>query len=118
MNEYVKCLSEADLKLSKQEIIALAVSADTDNNGEIAYEEFMKHFNHVLKMIKVHRALSNAIVNIEANKWIITYSYLLLPPSLPSFLPSFLTSFLFQPFICLDFFHINSTILFSFWRFC
>ena len=33
MNEYVKCLSEADLKLSKQEIIALAVSADTDHNG-------------------------------------------------------------------------------------
>ena len=68
MNEYVKCLSEADLKLSKQEIIALAVSADTNNSGEIAYEEFMKHFNHVLKMIKVHRALSNAIVNIDT-KW-------------------------------------------------
>jgi len=51
-SEYTQCLTECpDINLSKQEIITVAMAADLNGDGEVDFEEFMKHFPAVLNMI-------------------------------------------------------------------
>jgi Ca2+-binding EF-hand superfamily protein len=51
--EYTQCIAETPgLKLSKQEIITCAMVADTNGDGVIDFEEFMKHFSDILDMIQ------------------------------------------------------------------
>jgi len=40
-----------DIDLTKQEIVTIAVAADLNGDGEVDFEEFMKHFPTVLNMI-------------------------------------------------------------------
>ena len=57
-SEYTQCLMECpNLNLSKQEIITSAMSADLNGDGEIDFEEFMKHFTSVLNMIQYQKSL-------------------------------------------------------------
>lgn len=51
-SEYTQCLHECpNLDLTKQEIITVAMSADTNADGKIDFEEFMKHFPDILNMV-------------------------------------------------------------------
>lgn len=50
--EYTQCLTECpDIDLTKEEIITVAMAADLNGDGEVDFEEFMKHFPTVLNMI-------------------------------------------------------------------
>ena len=58
-NEYTHCLAEApDIPLTKQEIITIALSADLNGDGNINFEEFMKHYHDTLNMIHFHTHLN------------------------------------------------------------
>ena len=55
-SEYTLCLSECpNISLTKQEIITIAMVADINGDGEIDFEEFMKHFSDILNMIEVQK---------------------------------------------------------------
>ena len=44
-NEYTQCLAESPaIDLTKQEIITMAMTADLNGDGQIDFEEFMKHY--------------------------------------------------------------------------
>jgi len=60
LNEYIACLKSADLDLTDQEIITVGLCADVNADGRIDYEEFMKHFNEILKMMRTQSALHEA----------------------------------------------------------
>ena len=50
--EYTQCLTECpDVDLTKSEIITVAMAADLNGDGEVDFEEFMKHFPTVLNLI-------------------------------------------------------------------
>ena len=53
-SEYTQCLSVCSVlkDLKKSEIITMAMSADMNGDGNIDFEEFMKHFSDVLNMIE------------------------------------------------------------------
>jgi Ca2+-binding EF-hand superfamily protein len=56
--EYTQCLTECpDIDLSKQEIITVAMAADLNGDGEVDFEEFMKHFPNVLNLIEYNKVL-------------------------------------------------------------
>lgn len=40
-----------DIDLTKQEIITVAMAADLNGDGEVDFEEFMKHFPTVLNLL-------------------------------------------------------------------
>lgn len=51
-SEYTQCLSESPhLDLNKNEIVTMAMSADLNNDGQICFEEFTKHYVDFLNMI-------------------------------------------------------------------
>jgi Ca2+-binding EF-hand superfamily protein len=53
-------LAEApNVDFTKEEIITVAMQADTDGNGTVDFEEFMKHFPTVLNMIELHHRLNS-----------------------------------------------------------
>lgn len=57
-HEYQQCLTKlAELELSAEEVISLNLLADIDGDGRIDYQEFMKHFEDLVYMIKHHNAL-------------------------------------------------------------
>jgi len=60
INEYVQCLREGNLGLTEQEIISLSISADINGDGRIDYEEFMKHFTDMLRMVRIQNSLQEA----------------------------------------------------------
>ena len=60
ITEYIECLKNSDIKLTEPEIITLGLSADINGDGRIDYEEFMKHFQDCLKMIRIQQALQEA----------------------------------------------------------
>ena len=56
--EYTQCLTECpDIDLPKQEIITVAMAADLNGDGEVDFEEFMKHFPNVLNLIEYNKVL-------------------------------------------------------------
>jgi len=51
-SEYTQCLVETPkINLTKSEIVTVAMVADTNGDGCIDFEEFMKHFPDILNMI-------------------------------------------------------------------
>jgi hypothetical protein len=59
-SEYTQCLSVCNVlkDLKKSEIITMAMSADMNGDGNIDFEEFMKHFSDVLNMIEFNTQMS------------------------------------------------------------
>jgi len=56
--EYTQCLTECpDIDLSKQEIITVAMAADLNGDGEVDFEEFMKHFPNILNLIEYNKQM-------------------------------------------------------------
>lgn len=54
LSEYTKCLKDAGVKLSEQELVTIGLFADTNGDNKIDYEEFNKHFPALLKIVKMH----------------------------------------------------------------
>lgn len=51
-SEYTQCLHDSPgIDLTKAEIITVAMNADTNGDGVIDFEEFMKHFPDILNTI-------------------------------------------------------------------
>ena len=56
--EYTACLSETpNIEMTKAEMITVAMVADTNGDGVIDFEEFMKHFSDILDMIQYQKTL-------------------------------------------------------------
>jgi hypothetical protein len=63
--EYTQCLTECpDIELTKEEIITVAMAADLNNDGEVDFEEFMKHFPTVLNMIQYNKHMNNRYADV------------------------------------------------------
>jgi hypothetical protein len=59
-HEYQACLEQlAELQLTKEEALTLNLLADIDGNGRIDYQEFMKHFEEIVFLIKFHNELQS-----------------------------------------------------------
>ena len=57
-SEYTQCLTECpDITLGKEEIITVAMQADLNGDGEVDFEEFMKHFPNILNTIQMHKSM-------------------------------------------------------------
>ena len=52
--EYIECLTSSNIDMTPSEIISLSFAADLNGDGSIDYEEFMKHFNDLIKLIRFH----------------------------------------------------------------
>jgi len=50
-------LKSANINLTDHEIITVGLCADINADGRIDYEEFMKHFNEILKMLRMQASL-------------------------------------------------------------
>ena len=61
LSEYTKCLKDAGIKLNDPELVTLALFADTNGDNKIDYEEFNKHFPSLLKIVKMHQILNDAV---------------------------------------------------------
>ena len=57
INEYIECLKESSVNLSEAEIVTLGLAADVNGDERIDYEEFMKHFQDCLKMVRFQNDL-------------------------------------------------------------
>ena len=58
-SEYTQCLTECpDIDLTKHEIVTVAMAADLNGDGEVDFEEFMKHFPNVLNMIQFNKHMN------------------------------------------------------------
>jgi hypothetical protein len=57
-DEYMDCLTDQSLNLSKHEVVSLSLIADTDGDGQIDYEEFMKHFSSFLHMVRFQEQIN------------------------------------------------------------
>lgn len=58
LDEYIECLQSQELNLSKEEVVTMSLMADTNGDGKIDYEEFMKHFRDVLDLTRFQRLLN------------------------------------------------------------
>lgn len=52
INEYIECLKGSQVNLTEYEIVTLGLAADVNGDERIDYEEFMKHFQDCLKMVR------------------------------------------------------------------
>lgn len=52
INEYIECLKESHVNLTEAEIVTLGLAADVNGDERIDYEEFMKHFQDCLKIVR------------------------------------------------------------------
>ncbi len=50
--EYIDCLMEGGVGLTKNEIITIGLTSDINGDGRIDYEEFMKHFSEALRQVR------------------------------------------------------------------
>ena len=70
--EYTQCLTECpDIDLTKQEVVTVAMAADLNGDGEVDFEEFMKHFPTVLNMIQFNKYMNTKFaeaMGLEADK--------------------------------------------------
>lgn len=65
---FCKCLEESTvIKLTRQEALALSLAANVNGDGDIDYEEFMKHFTDTLNMFNMHHQLT-ALLQDEENR--------------------------------------------------
>ena len=48
-----------DIDLTKEEVITVAMAADLNGDGEVDFEEFMKHFPTVLNMIQYNKHMNS-----------------------------------------------------------
>jgi Ca2+-binding EF-hand superfamily protein len=65
--EYIQCLKEAKIDLQHEEIVTLALSSDVNGDERIDYEEFMKHFQDCLKMVRFQSTLQQAYNDYSAS---------------------------------------------------
>lgn len=52
IHEYIQCLKDSSINLTESEIVTLALGSDINGDERIDYEEFMKHFQDCLKMLR------------------------------------------------------------------
>lgn len=57
-----------DLELTKHEIVTMTLNADLNGDGEIDFQEFVKHFTDVLDMMSFDTKLQNEFNKMNANK--------------------------------------------------
>jgi len=50
--------------LTKEEVITVAMAADLNGDGEVDFEEFMKHFPTVLDMIQFNKYLKEKFAQV------------------------------------------------------
>ena len=60
IQEYSNCIKEVGIKLTQSEIQTLALSADLNHDNQIDYEEFMKHFQQFIHMVRFQNLLNDA----------------------------------------------------------
>ena len=58
LDEYIECLKSQELNLTNEEVITMSLMADTNGDGKIDYEEFMKHFRDVLDLTRFQKLLN------------------------------------------------------------
>jgi len=75
--EYVQCLRKSTTNLKDPEIIAISLASDVNADGRIDYEEFMKHFLDMLKMVRVFQELQDRQETMHAESRIIQPSTVL-----------------------------------------
>ena len=56
-SEYTLCLQESGLNFTRSEIISMTLNADINGDGEIDFQEFVKHFTDMLNMMSFDRQL-------------------------------------------------------------
>ena len=57
-----------DLTLTKHEIVTMTLNADLNGDGEIDFQEFVKHFTDVLDMMSFDEKLQIEFNKINQNK--------------------------------------------------
>lgn len=55
--EYMQCLDECGLPMNSAEKITMTLAADLNGDGEIDFQEFIKHFTDALNMMSFERKL-------------------------------------------------------------
>lgn len=53
-------MKENQVALTEHEIVTLGLNADINGDGRIDYEEFMKHFQDCLKLVRTSQHLQDA----------------------------------------------------------
>jgi Ca2+-binding EF-hand superfamily protein len=59
LDEYIECLKDQQLNLTGEEVITMSLSADTNGDGQIDYEEFMKHFRDILDLTRFQQIIND-----------------------------------------------------------
>ena len=68
-SEYTQCLTECpDIELTKREIITIAMAADLNGDGEVDFEEFMKHFPTILNMIQFNNNMNDKYFEVMSDE--------------------------------------------------
>lgn len=57
INEYIECLRKENVDLKDSEIITMTLTADTNGDQRIDYEECMLYFTEILRMIRFQASL-------------------------------------------------------------
>ena len=57
-----------DLELPKNEIVTMTLNADLNGDGEIDFQEFVKHFTDVLDMMSFDTKLQSEFDKMKMNK--------------------------------------------------
>ena len=68
VKRYKDCLYKRGLNLSENELNVFSLFADIEEDNKIDYEEFMKHFEHTLKMVKLQYSIYTSALKIKSEK--------------------------------------------------
>ena len=68
VKKYKECLLKRGLNLNENELNVFSLFADIEEDNRIDYEEFMKHFEHTLKMVKLQNTLYTSAQKIRSEK--------------------------------------------------